>query len=63
MGVSNLRMNEPHKKIGRAKTLVEEIRFQLNSKLNPEDFNDLMNYSDYNKSKIVQKPNTFSTKN
>ena len=43
------------KKIGRAKTLVEEIRFQLNSKLNPEDFNDLINHSDYKKSKVCSK--------
>ena len=50
----NLRINESHKKFGRAKTLVE-IRFQLNSKLYPEDFNDLMNYSDYKKSKVRSK--------
>ena len=51
----NLQINESHKKIGRAKTLVEEIRFQLNSKLHPEDFNDLMNYSDYKKSEVRSK--------
>ena len=43
------------KKIGRAKTLVEEIKFQLNSKLNFEDLNDLINYSDYKKSKVPSK--------
>ena len=59
----NFRINKSHKKIGRADTLVKEIRFQLNSKLNSEDFNDLMNYSDYKKIKFVQKPNTFTTKN
>ena len=48
----NLRISESYKKIGRAKTLVEEIRFQVNSKSNPEDFNGLMNYSDYKKSKF-----------
>ena len=51
----NLRINESHKKIGRAKTLVEAIRFQLNNKLHLEDFNDLMNYSDYKKSKVRSK--------
>ena len=55
MGVLNLGINESHKKIGRAKRLVEEIRFQLNSKFNPEDFNDLMNYLDYKKSKVRSK--------
>ena len=49
----NLRINESHKKIGRAKTLVE-IRFQLNSKLHPEEFNDLMNYSNYKKSSLFK---------
>ena len=51
----NLRINESHKKIGRAKTLVEEMKFQLSSKLNPEHLNDLMNYSDYKKSKVCSK--------
>ena len=49
----NLRINVSHKNIGRAITLFEEIRFQLHSKLNPEDFNDLLNYSDY-KNSIVR---------
>ena len=51
----NLRINKFHKKIGGAKALVEKIRFQFNSKLNSEDFNDLMNYSDYKKSKVCSK--------